>query len=373
MCKTTYLGDCPVLHGAAFPMLATDTAGQIVAWNVACTRLFQWRSHEAVGMNIKELIACEETRTKHDGFISGYVHGKRSKFVGLPGSPSLGKQRHMRARRKDGKILAVMVGISDVRCKTDPEGRRAVMSVSPDEEEPSWNEEDEEEEQDATDVNGKDLPPAGCPAHLAIPSAGCPYYSAPRHHTGKAEPTDGERFFLACFADLTEPERVKNALLVACYDAQCTVTRSGDCLTVTESSPQLDDRFGHPLAGLDLLSLCATMEERKRLLKFFNNAHAQSVSAKTIDFRCRLGEAERVVPMDMHCVQMLLSPGAVLLCFTAMQPAEVVEEGDVGDDMDGMISGEDLDGFSDFSQDRDEFLDPDHQDDDGRNSRALSG
>eukprot|EP00929_Paragymnodinium_shiwhaense_P020979 TRINITY_DN1380_c0_g1_i1.p1 TRINITY_DN1380_c0_g1~~TRINITY_DN1380_c0_g1_i1.p1 ORF type:complete len:824 (-),score=144.93 TRINITY_DN1380_c0_g1_i1:408-2879(-) len=351
MCPPSYLDECPVLHGAAFPMLATDTFGTIVAWNVACTRLFKYKQHEAIGMNIKELIASDDVRSKHDMFVSDYVNGKPSNVVGLPGSSSLGKQRHMRARRKDGRILAVMAGISDVRCQRGQDGKMAVRAVDPD------DEPDSSEDEDASDdktgkaaAGGSEEQELSCPVRSAR-RAGCPY----RRQVGKASSSseglaNDERFFLACFADLTEPERVKNALLVACYDAQCTVTsnKTGEGLTVSESSPQLDERFGRPLAGLDPRSLCASASEGERLRKFFDDAHAQNVSVTTIDFRCNRREGEQIERMDVHCVQLLLSPGSVLLAFGAMKANEGAEVNGYGSQQCMTIDS--LDNFTEDSE-----------------------
>eukprot|EP00929_Paragymnodinium_shiwhaense_P020980 TRINITY_DN1380_c0_g1_i2.p1 TRINITY_DN1380_c0_g1~~TRINITY_DN1380_c0_g1_i2.p1 ORF type:complete len:810 (-),score=148.99 TRINITY_DN1380_c0_g1_i2:454-2883(-) len=329
MCPPSNLNECTVLHGAAFPMLATDTTGIIVAWNVACTRLFKYKSHEAIGMNIKELIANDDVRSKHDAFIGEYNSGKTSSVVGLPGSSSVGKQRHMRARRKDGRILAVMMGVSDVRCSRGVDGQMSIISADPDDDPDSSDDDDADDrkaEKNAADDAEEAAAAPCCPLRGARGGAGCPYHKGADAAVAEGS-ANGERFFLACFADLTEPERVKNALLVACYDAQCTVTsnKSGNGFTVSESSPQLDDRFGRPLAGLDPLSLCASESEGERLRKFFDDAHAQNVSVTTIDFCCNRREGEQIERIEVHCVQLLLSPGSVLLAFGAMKMNEGAE------------------------------------------------
>jgi PAS domain S-box-containing protein len=91
-------------------MLAADLDGIIIAWNHAAEALFLWSAEVAVGMNVSSLIASEGLQHAHEALVKRYLAGAPSKLIGYPCRPA----RKLAAKKKDGSVFPVMMGVADV-------------------------------------------------------------------------------------------------------------------------------------------------------------------------------------------------------------------------------------------------------------------
>jgi PAS domain S-box-containing protein len=87
-------------------IITIDTTATIVACNTACERIFGWAPHELIGRNIKMLMP-EPYHSEHDIYVSNYVHGGPPQVMGVG--------REATGLRKDGRIFAMELGLTEIR------------------------------------------------------------------------------------------------------------------------------------------------------------------------------------------------------------------------------------------------------------------
>lgn len=94
-----------VLDTAVDAIIISDETGTILLYNAACEKLFGWAADEAIGRNLRIIMAKEDAE-RHDNYISKYVKGGRPKIIGVG--------RGVQGRHKDGTVfpLDLSVGVA---------------------------------------------------------------------------------------------------------------------------------------------------------------------------------------------------------------------------------------------------------------------
>jgi diguanylate cyclase (GGDEF)-like protein/PAS domain S-box-containing protein len=98
-------------------MLVADAAGIIVLANPQAERLFGWDPGTLAGHSIDDLLP-DELRARHAEL--------RTQFVAAPVLRAMGRQRDLQARRRDGSVFPVEVGLNPVRTA---DGFRIVCAI----------------------------------------------------------------------------------------------------------------------------------------------------------------------------------------------------------------------------------------------------
>lgn len=87
-------------------IVTIDTAAIIVACNASCERIFGWSRGEMLGQNVKMLMP-EPVRGEHDTYVRNYVEGGPPQIMGFG--------REVKAVHKDGTLLSMELGVTEVR------------------------------------------------------------------------------------------------------------------------------------------------------------------------------------------------------------------------------------------------------------------
>ena len=103
-----------VLDTAVDGIVVIDEKAQILVFNAACERLFDYTSAEVVGRNVK-MIMPEEHARDHDSYVNHYLTTNEARIIGIG--------REVRARHKNGKEFPVELSVGEART---PEGRQFV-------------------------------------------------------------------------------------------------------------------------------------------------------------------------------------------------------------------------------------------------------
>ncbi|KKM82447.1 hypothetical protein LCGC14_1319570, partial [marine sediment metagenome] len=88
-------------------LITIDDEGIVRSFNPAAERVFGYAADEVIGQNVKMLMP-EPHRSEHDGRLSHYKETGEGGVVGKAG-------REVPGKRKDGSIVPIELGVSEVR------------------------------------------------------------------------------------------------------------------------------------------------------------------------------------------------------------------------------------------------------------------
>ena len=94
-----------IVENADESIISKDLDGRIISWNPAAERMYQYTSDEAIGEHIS-LIIPPEKKEEFNWFMNEVNQGIPCKDL------------HTKRRRKDGKILDVIITVSPIRDST---------------------------------------------------------------------------------------------------------------------------------------------------------------------------------------------------------------------------------------------------------------
>jgi PAS domain S-box-containing protein len=110
-----------LFEAAAQAILVVDPSGRIVMANPATEKMLGYNENELIGKSI-ELLVPEKLRGGHVGYRSGYFSNPQTRAMGLG--------RDLQARKKDGSVLDVEIGLSYIRSGRETLGVAFVSDIS---------------------------------------------------------------------------------------------------------------------------------------------------------------------------------------------------------------------------------------------------
>ncbi len=87
-------------------LITIDEQGTVESINPAAEKIFGYGLEEVIGKNVKMLMPAHYA-TQHDGYITNYLKTGEAKIIGF--------ERELEARRKNGEIFPIDLGVSEVR------------------------------------------------------------------------------------------------------------------------------------------------------------------------------------------------------------------------------------------------------------------
>jgi two-component system sensor histidine kinase/response regulator len=106
-----------VLERAPDGLLVVDANGSITLANAQCEMLFGYTRNELIGQSV-EVLVPDEVRPQHPEL--------RASFHRAPTTRAMGAKRELRARRKDGSLFPVDIGLSPLPGRNGADGQVAV-------------------------------------------------------------------------------------------------------------------------------------------------------------------------------------------------------------------------------------------------------
>jgi PAS domain S-box-containing protein len=110
-----------LFEAAAQAILVVDQSGRIVMANPSTEKMLGYTQNELIGQSI-ELLVPETLRGGHIGYRSGYFANPQTRPMGFG--------RDLQARRKDGSVLDVEIGLSYIRSGQETLGVAFVSDIS---------------------------------------------------------------------------------------------------------------------------------------------------------------------------------------------------------------------------------------------------
>lgn len=97
-----------VLNTVVDGIITIDRLGTVASYNRACETIFQYRSEEVIGKNIKMLMPGHYA-TAHDSYLANYNATGEKKIIGIG--------RQVEGQRKDGTVFPLDLSVSEVKIK----------------------------------------------------------------------------------------------------------------------------------------------------------------------------------------------------------------------------------------------------------------
>jgi PAS domain S-box-containing protein len=95
-----------ILETAVEGIITIDERGTIESFNPASEKIFGYRAAEAIGKNVKVLMAAPH-HGQHDGYLKNYRHTGHAKIIGIG--------RETIARKKNGTLFPMDLSVSEVK------------------------------------------------------------------------------------------------------------------------------------------------------------------------------------------------------------------------------------------------------------------
>lgn len=100
-----------VLDAALEAIVTIDARGTILTCNPAAERIFGYERDEMLGRNVSMLMGEPESE-EHDGFVRRYLASRQPRVIGIG--------RDVLGRRKDGSVVPLHLGITEIRVDGEP-------------------------------------------------------------------------------------------------------------------------------------------------------------------------------------------------------------------------------------------------------------
>lgn len=99
-----------VMDNAVDGIITIDIRGRIQAFNPAAEKMFDYRPEDVIGKNVNILMPSPH-REEHDSYLQNYAAGSKPKIIGIG--------REVTARRRDGSIFPMDLGVSELIIGTE--------------------------------------------------------------------------------------------------------------------------------------------------------------------------------------------------------------------------------------------------------------